>query len=100
MFFYFTYVCILRANKKKNRLLLLENEFAVSVHNAFLFPDADGPSTFPASVLVGVKISIFFRGHFVVQIIFLNLKATHYTVKTLPSYLLPETKTHYPAILC
>ena len=73
--------------RKKNRLLLSENEFALSVHNAFLFPDADGPSMFPASVLVGVKISIFFfRGHFVAQIIFLNLKATRDTVKTLASY--------------
>lgn len=72
--------------RKKNRLLLSENDFALSVHNAFLFRDADGPSMFPASVLVGVKISIFFRGHFVVQIIFLNLKATRDTVKTFASY--------------
>ena len=72
--------------RKKNRLLLSENDFALRVHNAFLFPDADGPSMFPASVLVGVKISIFFRGHFVVQIIFLNLKATRDTVKTFASY--------------
>lgn len=72
--------------RKKNLLLLSENDFALSVHNAFLFPDADGPSMFPASVLVGVKISIFFRGHFVVQIIFLNLKATRDTVKTFASY--------------
>lgn len=72
--------------RKKNRLLLSENDFALSVHHAFLFPDADGPSMFPASVLVGVKISIFFRGHFVVQIIFLNLKVTRDTVKTFASY--------------
>ena len=72
--------------RKKNRLLLSENDFALRVHNAFLFPDADGPSMFPASVLVGVKISICFRGHFVVQIIFLNLKATRDTVKTLAGY--------------
>lgn len=65
MFFYLTYVCILSGNKeKKNRLLLSENEFALSVHNAFLFPDADGPSMFPASVLVGVKISMFFSWSF------------------------------------
>lgn len=80
--------------------MLSETEFALGVHNAFLFPDADGPSVFPASVVVGVKISIFFRGHFVVQIIFLNLKATHDTVKTLASYLLPETKAHYQMEFC
>lgn len=61
MFFLFDLCLHIKCKQgKKNRLLLSENEFALSVHNAFLFPDADGPSMFPASVLVGVKISIFF----------------------------------------
>ena len=33
-----------------------------------------------------LKFQFFFRGHFVVQIIFLNLKATRDTVKTFASY--------------
>ena len=80
--------------------MLSEDEFTLSVHNAFLFPDADGPSMFPASVLVGIKISIHFRGHLAAKKIFLNLKATHDTDKTLASYLLRETKTHYQMKLC
>ena len=68
--------------RKKNRLLLSENKFALSVHNEFLFPDADGSSMFPASVLVGVKISIFFPRSFRRT----NLKATRDTVKTLACY--------------
>ena len=47
-----------------------------------------------------LKFQFFFRGHFAVQIIFLNLKATRDTVKTLASYLLPETKTHYQMEFC
>ena len=39
-----------------------------------------------------LNFQFFFRGHFVAQIIFLNLKATLDTVKTLASYLLPEAK--------
>lgn len=96
------YLCFYINSKqgKQNCLLLLEDEFTLSAHNAFLFPDADGPSMFPASVLIGIKISILFRGHLDVKKLFLNLKATLDTDKTLASYFLRETKTHCQMKLC